>query len=138
MRVTRDHSNQSRRDEYRESSHQYQQGFDRGAYPQRPSRVASRNSTILPSGFNIRGNPRDRPTDEMDDFNMPSFDLLYASMLEISGSDGKLLNGVGDFLGIAQQSSDNPLPNEQIMHLYNGEDMAYWLGGDSGFHGMSF
>ena len=47
--------------------------------------------------------------------------------------------GSGTFLGIAQQSSDNPLPNDDIMHLFNGDDMAYWLGGDFGSNGnLSF
>lgn len=37
-------------------------------------------------------------------------------------------NGAGNFLGIAQPSSDNPMPNEEIMHLFNGEDMGFWSG----------
>lgn len=49
------------------------------------------------------------------------------------------LGGAGNFLGIAQQSSDNPISNDEIMHLFNGEDMAYWLGGDNGpGNGLSF
>jgi hypothetical protein len=40
------------------------------------------------------------------------------------------LAGAGNFLGIAQQYSDNPLPNEEIMHLFNGEDINYWFGND--------
>ncbi|RAR10928.1 hypothetical protein DDE82_000900 [Stemphylium lycopersici] len=40
------------------------------------------------------------------------------------------LAGAGNFLGIAHQYSDNPLPNEEIVHLFNSGDMEYWLGGD--------
>lgn len=40
----------------------------------------------------------------------------------------------GTFLGIAQQSSDNPLPNDEIMHLFNGEDVPDWLGSDFGMN----
>jgi len=40
--------------------------------------------------------------------------------------------GSGNFLGIAQQSSDVPMPSNDIIHLFNGEDMAFWLGGNFG------
>ena len=43
------------------------------------------------------------------------------------------LAGTGTFLGIAQQFSDNPLPNDEIMHLFNGEDIPGWSGVDFGF-----
>lgn len=54
------------------------------------------------------------------------------------------LAGAGNFLGIAQQYSDNPLPNEEIMHLFNGEDINYWFGNDTAmtenslYHEQSF
>jgi hypothetical protein len=54
---------------------------------------------------------------------------------DVGASTNTHFAGSGTFLGIAQQSSDNPLPNEEIMHLFNGEDMACWLGGDLGFNG---
>ncbi|KAH8728072.1 fungal-specific transcription factor domain-containing protein [Phaeosphaeriaceae sp. PMI808] len=41
--------------------------------------------------------------------------------------------GGGNFLGIAQQSSDNPLSNDQIMHLFDGDDMGLWLGENRGY-----
>ncbi|KAH7406921.1 hypothetical protein DE146DRAFT_607505 [Phaeosphaeria sp. MPI-PUGE-AT-0046c] len=44
-------------------------------------------------------------------------------------------NGAGNFLGIAQQSSDNPMPNDEIMHLFNGEDMGFWSGINFGYGG---
>jgi hypothetical protein len=43
--------------------------------------------------------------------------------------------GTGNFLGIAQNSSDNPLPNDEIIHLFNGEDMGFWSGGNLGYGG---
>jgi hypothetical protein len=45
------------------------------------------------------------------------------------------LAGSGTFLGIAQQLSDNPIPNDEIMHLFNSEDMSSWMGGEFGFGG---
>jgi hypothetical protein len=45
------------------------------------------------------------------------------------------LGGAGTFLGIAQQSSDNPIPNDEIMHLFNGEDMGFWSGENLGYGG---
>ncbi|ORX89513.1 hypothetical protein BCR34DRAFT_653365, partial [Clohesyomyces aquaticus] len=46
----------------------------------------------------------------------------------ISPIQNSRLGGSGTFLGIAQQLSDNPIPNEEIMHLFNGDDMACWMG----------
>jgi len=49
------------------------------------------------------------------------------------------LGGAGTFLGIAQQSSDNPIPNDEIMHLFDGEDMGLWLSESMGQAGeLSF
>jgi hypothetical protein len=45
------------------------------------------------------------------------------------------LTGSATFLGIAQQLSDNPIPNDEIMHLFNSEDMPLWMGGEFGFGG---
>ena len=42
------------------------------------------------------------------------------------------LSGVGDFLGIAQQSSDIPRPHEDITQLFSGEDLTWCMGGDFG------
>ncbi|KAH7121309.1 fungal-specific transcription factor domain-containing protein [Dendryphion nanum] len=46
------------------------------------------------------------------------------------------LAGSGTFLGIAQQFSDNPIPNEEIMHLFNNEDLSFWMGGNVAFDGL--
>ncbi|PSN70342.1 hypothetical protein BS50DRAFT_632242 [Corynespora cassiicola Philippines] len=40
------------------------------------------------------------------------------------------LAGAGTFLGIAQQLSDNPIPNDEIMNIFNGEDINSWMGED--------
>jgi hypothetical protein len=54
---------------------------------------------------------------------------------ELVNSAGAYLSGAGTFLGIAQQSSDNPIPNDEIMHLFNDEDMGFWLGENAGYGG---
>jgi hypothetical protein len=41
----------------------------------------------------------------------------------------------GNSLGIAQNSSDNPLPNDEILHFFNGEDVSFWSGGNLGYGG---
>jgi hypothetical protein len=46
------------------------------------------------------------------------------------------LNGSGNFLGIAQQSSDIPRPHEDITQLFSSEDMTWWMGPDYGFDGL--
>lgn len=43
------------------------------------------------------------------------------------------LGGAGTFLGLAQQSSDNPRPGDDIMQLFSGEDVASWTGSNFGF-----
>lgn len=40
------------------------------------------------------------------------------------------LNGSGDFLGLAQQSSDVPRAYDDIMQLFNGEDLSWWISAD--------
>jgi hypothetical protein len=59
----------------------------------------------------------------------------YSNSSDVVNSAGAYLGGAGTFLGIAQQSSDNPIPNEEIMHLFNGEDMGLWLGETAGYGG---
>ena len=45
------------------------------------------------------------------------------------------LGGAGNFLGIAQQSSDNPRPSDDIMQLFSGEDISSWVGNNTNFNG---
>jgi hypothetical protein len=72
--------------------------------------------------------------------NEPSFanvNLHHTDVQAVNSLGTDYLAGAGNFLGIAQQYSDNPLPNEEIMHLFNGEDINYWFGNDSGMAGNS-
>ncbi|KAF5846201.1 hypothetical protein GGP41_003570 [Bipolaris sorokiniana] len=62
--------------------------------------------------------------------NFPNSDIGDA--LAANNPTYDYLTDPGNFLGIAHQDSDNPLPNEQIMHLFNGEDMNYWWDRDFG------
>jgi hypothetical protein len=50
-----------------------------------------------------------------------------------AGGVSSFLAGAGTFLGIAQPMSDNPIPAQDIMNLFNGEDMGLWMGDDLGF-----
>jgi hypothetical protein len=45
------------------------------------------------------------------------------------------LGGAGNFLGIAQQSSDNPRPSDDIMQLFSGEDFASWTSNNISYSG---
>jgi hypothetical protein len=66
--------------------------------------------------------------------NEPSFSNVNLHHTDAQAANSlatDYLAGAGNFLGIAQQYSDNPLPNEEIMHLFNGDDINYWLGNDS-------
>jgi hypothetical protein len=71
----------------------------------------------------------------IDGFAMPGAAMQSTNVPDTINSASAYLAGAGNFLGIAQQSSDNPIPNNEIMHLCNGEDIAHWLGGDLGFGG---
>jgi len=74
-------------------------------------------------------------TGGIDAFNMSGAAMQNTTILDTMNPASAYLAGAGNFLGIAQQSSDNPIPNDEIMHLFNGEDMAHWLGADVGFGG---
>ena len=50
-----------------------------------------------------------------------------------AGLASSYLAGAGTFLGIAQPMSDNPIPAQDIMNLFNGEDLGLWMGEDVGF-----
>jgi hypothetical protein len=73
----------------------------------------------------------------LDAFSLPNTTLNSAPLFEPNNPVSARLAGAGTFLGIAQQTSDNPIPNDEIMHLFNGEDMNYWLGGNHEFSGFS-
>ncbi|EMD88076.1 hypothetical protein COCC4DRAFT_202411 [Bipolaris maydis ATCC 48331] len=83
----------------------------------RLSKPSTRSSTVVPGAAPVN---ESRPTGETSSLlaaNNPTYDYIADP---------------GNFLGIAHQDSDNPLPNEQIMHLFNGEDMNYWWDRDFG------
>ncbi|CAN9172407.1 unnamed protein product [Alternaria alternata] len=69
--------------------------------------------------------------------SFPNVNLHHTDVQAANSLGTDYLAGAGNFLGIAQQYSDNPLPNEEIMHLFNGEDINYWFGNDSGMAGNS-
>ncbi|KAJ4986959.1 fungal specific transcription factor domain-containing protein [Stagonosporopsis vannaccii] len=46
------------------------------------------------------------------------------------------LSGSGDFLGIAQQMSDVPRPNEDINQLFSSEGISWWMEDDFRFEGI--
>ncbi len=67
--------------------------------------------------------------------SFPNVNLQSADIQAANSLTTDYLAGAGNFLGIAQQYSDNPLPNEEIMHLFNGDDINYWFGNDTGMAG---
>jgi hypothetical protein len=69
----------------------------------------------------------------LDAFSVPSAASNNTSFADFTNPANAHFAGSGNFLGIAQQSSDNPIPNDEIMHLFNGEDNVYWYGGNQGF-----
>jgi hypothetical protein len=76
-------------------------------------------------------------TNQANEPNLPNVNLNHTNVQAANSLTTDYLAGAGNFLGIAQQYSDNPLPNEEIMHLFNGEDINYWFGNDSGMAGNS-
>ncbi|PVH95320.1 hypothetical protein DM02DRAFT_660242 [Periconia macrospinosa] len=60
-------------------------------------------------------------------------DIPYTTNLPPVSFVAPHLASSGNFLGIAQQLSDNPISNHDIMTLFNGEDMGYIMGNDLGF-----
>ncbi|EUC44724.1 hypothetical protein COCMIDRAFT_97431 [Bipolaris oryzae ATCC 44560] len=86
----------------------------------RLSKPSTRSSTVVPGAAPVNDSRLVGETSSLLAANNPAYDYLADP---------------GNFLGIAHQDSDNPLPNEQIMHLFNGEDMNYWWDRDFGHSG---
>jgi hypothetical protein len=100
------------------------------------SRTATVMATVPPSGLNNHTlYPPISYAGGIDVFTMPGSAMQNMNVSDAINPGSAYLAGAGNFLGIAQQSSDNPIPNDEIMHLFNGEVMAHWLGGDFGFGG---
>jgi len=107
-----------------------------------PPRNNPATGTNTPTGqphiFSNQPNTAPCPTNFTGQATEPSFsnvNLHHTDMQATNSLANDYLAGVGNFLGIAQQYSDNPLPNEEIMHLFNGEDINYWFGTHSGMAG---
>jgi hypothetical protein len=73
----------------------------------------------------------------LDAFSIPNSASANVPFFEPNTLASAHFAGSGTFLGIAHQTSDNPIPNDEIMHLFNGEDMGYWLGGNQEFGSSS-
>jgi hypothetical protein len=100
------------------------------------SRTATVMATVPPSGLNNHTlYPPISYAGGINVFTMPGSAMQNMNVSDAINPGSAYLAGAGNFLGIAQQSSDNPIPNDEIMHLFNGEVMAHWLGGDFGFGG---
>jgi hypothetical protein len=109
----------------------------------RSGQITPQGAAMMPPGLphNLSSHPSfvsQNTTGIIDSYGLPE---LFANPngSGIANSAGAYLAGAGTFLGIAQQSSDNPIPNDEIMHLFNGEDMGLWLGESGGYGGnLSF
>lgn len=109
--------------------------------PIRPNPVTGTNTPVgQPQRLNNQSHAASSSTTFTNTANEPSFPnvhLHHTDVQAVNSLGTDYLAGAGNFLGIAQQYSDNPLPNEEIMHLFNGEDINYWFGNDSGMAGNS-
>ncbi|KAI5380591.1 hypothetical protein J4E82_000548 [Alternaria postmessia] len=109
--------------------------------PVRPNPVTGINTPIgQPQRLNNQSHAVSSSTTFTNTANEPSFPNVNLHHTDVQAANSlgtDYLAGAGNFLGIAQQYSDNPLPNEEIMHLFNGEDINYWFGNDSGMAGNS-
>lgn len=95
------------------------------------ARVEFPGSTYLPQSDNVPINNSD-PNISFGNPNTYPYPNNIPNMYNFTNTH---LEASGNFLGIGQQSSDNPLPYEDIANLFHGEDINYWLGGDEGSHG---
>lgn len=91
---------------------------------QRSGQVTPRGQAMVPPGLPQGSAAHYRNVDPFAQFSNPG-----------GTSANAYLNGAGNFLGIAQPSSDNPMPNDEIVHLFNGEDMGFWSGINFGYGG---
>jgi hypothetical protein len=118
---------------YRDQVHY--RSFEQG----RSGQTTPRGGAMVPPGLpqNLLSHPSftaQNITNSIDSYSIPDA-FATSNGSEVVNSAGAYLGGAGTFLGIAQQSSDNPIPNDEIMHLFNGEDMGFWLGENAGYGG---
>lgn len=118
-------------------THNISASRSRGNFPGSSVHITSRNAMMPPGPPQFSPNVSAPTSDDMtnsDAYNLlNSFTPLQAPSMNNAAS--VYLSGAGTFLGIAQQSSDNPIPNDDIVHLFNGEDMSFWSGGNLGYGG---
>jgi hypothetical protein len=72
---------------------------------------------------------------DLDAFAFPGSTMHLSETIANHSLASVHLAGAGDFLGIAQQLSDNPIPDNEIMHLFNGDDFDFGMNGEFGFNG---
>jgi hypothetical protein len=111
----------------------------RGFDPRRSGHVTPRSNVMVSQGMpqNIPNHPPFTPhntANNIDAYGIPDM-FTQLNGPGVTNPASAYFNGTGNFLGIGQNSSDNPLPNDEIMHLFNGEDMGFWSGGNLGYGG---
>jgi hypothetical protein len=110
-------------------------------HPPSGSRIASQSQPVRDPAHNLAALQRlsknysnPRYVSISDSYGMGHFDSApyRVAHQDVGVVANNYLNGAGDFLGIAQQSSDIPRPHEDISQLFSGEDMAWCMSGDFG------
>jgi hypothetical protein len=105
----------------------------------RSGHVTPRGTSMMPPGMqqNLPNNPNFMNQGSMSNTNTYSMAELFSHVgaSSLTNPASVYLGGSGTFLGIAQPSSDNPIPNSEIVHLFNGEDMGFWSGDNLGYGG---
>jgi hypothetical protein len=105
----------------------------------RSGQVTPRGNAMAPQGMpqNMPHHPsftHQNAASSIDAYSVPDV-FSHMSGPGVTNPASVYLTGSGNFLGIGQNSSDNPLPNDEIMHLFNGEDISFWSGGNLGYGG---
>lgn len=125
---------------YQQNSHDHVRDLERG----RSEQVGPRGAAMMPSGIpqNLLNHPSFASQSttiatSMNEYSIPDV-VTHSNEPDATNPTSAYFGGAGTFLGIAQQSSDNPIPNDEIMHLFNGEDMGFWLGENRGYGGFLF
>jgi hypothetical protein len=118
-----------------QDDHTNYRGFD----PRRSGQVTPRGNVVVQQGIpqNMLNHPSFTPqnaTGSIDTYGVPEM-FSHVNGPGVSNPASVYLTGSGNFLGIGQNSSDNPLPNDEIMRFFNGEDMGFWSGGNLGYGG---
>lgn len=102
--------------------------------------TSSRATSMLPPLSMANPTPFSRPahslnvSTDLDGFVFPASTVQLSETTVNQTLASAHLAGTGDFLGIAQQLSDNPIPNSEIMHLFNGDDFDFGMNVEFGLH----